>query len=549
MICLHVDPSPKPRKNLALLSLLILLQSIIIYACGPISKESSAWVRVDLQLQTETVQQLARSGTGTRGSELAVVVPATTRFSEKGPLPSEALDWKKVNTSNNTVSLLLPVGESLRLFVYRYTEDYSLIELEQGLFSQSLHLNSIDFGQSDVFSVADPGTTLLVNGQSSSMLTIQLAQQFSGKLAQNYVRGAQVWADRVDSTGEGNRQLDNDENVTSSEPNGDYYLAPNYVEFVLATEGGFKLDSSGAYVPAAPMLATIPEDGQTEVNITPLTTLVASAPELAATLAQSGDWRADLASPVGIPGDLMRIAKAAEAYWMLLAGGSNPIIQNTQQQFVALEILSQSLVLGGSSSVLEDLPELMGQAASETMNNPLVSRELSEESKLTISSELINLTTGLVELLPDNEIVVENSKLADFDQLNEKAFNAAQAILCEFPEGVSVQFDPIILSITLVPTSVNTVAVRGAVSDDKIEALNAYWAINPPEGLQADIDPILVNATINQDGYVETILPMVNWDHFGSVSLQLTECSPVNVISATCNWSAGSQQVSCSFMD
>jgi len=245
----------------------------------------------------------------------------------------------------------------------------------------------------------------------------------------------------------------------------------------------------------------------------------------------------------------MRIAKAAEAYWMLLAGGSNPIIQNTQQQFVALEILSQSLVLGGSSSVLEDLPELMGQAASETMNNPLVSRELSEESKLTISSELINLTTGLVELLPDNEIVVENSKLADFDRLNEKAFNAAQAILCEFPEGVSVQFDPIILSITLVPTSVNTVAVRGAVSDDKIEALSAYWAINPPEDFQADVAPILVNATINPDGYVETILPMVNWDHFGSVSLQLTECSPVNVISATCNWSAGSEQVSCSFMD
>ena len=145
MVCLHVDPSIQTKEELSSDFFGDFTAEHLYPRLWADSQRITCFGRVDLQLQTETIQQIARSGTGTRGSELAVVVPAATRFSEKGPLPSEALDWKKVNTSDNTVSLLLPVGESLRLFIYRYTEDYSLIELEQELFNQSLHLNSIDF--------------------------------------------------------------------------------------------------------------------------------------------------------------------------------------------------------------------------------------------------------------------------------------------------------------------------------------------------------------------------------------------------------------------
>ena len=180
-------------------------------SCSSLPKEGKGDWR-EIQLQLGPAEQIKRSGTGTRGSELAIVVPAATKFSEQGPVPTDALDWKKVDIISNTVSFLLPTGEDLRLFVFRYTEDHSLFELENWLFSQTLHLNSIDFGKSEVFSVSNAESTLLVNGQRSSTLTIQLARQLSGRLAQSYVMGATVWADRIAADGSFNKQLDENEN-------------------------------------------------------------------------------------------------------------------------------------------------------------------------------------------------------------------------------------------------------------------------------------------------------------------------------------------------
>ena len=545
MVPIHTDPQ-HPTWSL-LISLLICLY---LSSCGPLPKEAEGnLVWLSLELQSKNSDKIKRSGTGTRGSELAIVVPAATKFSEQGPVATEALNWSKVDITSNTVSFLLPTDEDLRLFVYRYTEDHSLFELEQWLLSQTLHLNSIDFGKSEVFSVSSTESTLLVNGQRSSMLTIQLAQQLSGKLAQSYVMGANVWADRIEPDGSINQQLDEDENATTSDSNGGYLLAPNYLDYVLVTEGGFKMSATGAYIPAAPMLATVPEDSRAEVHITPLTTLVTADPDLESIFAQSGDWRADIASPQGIPGEFLKLAKVTEAYWMLLAGGTNPIIQSTQQQFSALSILANKLAQGGETAILEDLPSLVGQAVDETLNNPEISRILTEDSKLALNLQLTGLTAGLVELLPNNDQIVEEALLSEFDKLNQQAFNAVQNILCEFSDGVSVQFDPIILSISLARTSENTVAVRGTVSDDDIASLSTYWAINPPQELQESIEPILINATVNQSGYVETILNVDNWDYFGSVSLQLTECNPINVISESCNWVPSSSQVNCNFME
>ncbi len=381
------------------------------------------------------------------------------------------------------------------------------------------------------------------------MLTIQLAQQLSGKLAQSYVMGANVWADRIEPDGSINQQLDEDENATTSDSNGGYLLAPNYLDYVLVTEGGFKMSATGAYIPAAPMLATVPEDSRAEVHITPLTTLVTADPDLESIFAQSGDWRADIASPQGIPGEFLKLAKVTEAYWMLLAGGTNPIIQSTQQQFSALSILANKLAQGGETAILEDLPSLVGQAVDETLNNPEISRILTEDSKLALNLQLTGLTAGLVELLPNNDQIVEEALLSEFDELNQQAFEAVQSVVCADSNEVSIQFDPIILSISLARTSENTVAVRGTVSDDDIASLSTYWAINPPQELQGSIEPVLINATVNQSGYVETILNVDNWDYFGSVSLQLTECNPINVISESCNWVPNSAQVNCNFME
>ena len=530
--------------------LISLLISLYLSSCGPLPKEAEGnLVWLNLQLQSSIPKKIKRSGTATRGSELAIAVPASTQFSELGPEPSQALDWRKVNTLENTVSLRLPVDEPLQLFVYRYTSDESLIDLEQRMFSQTLHLNSIDFGQSDIFLVSSSGNNLSVNGQNSTTLTIHLARQLTGKISQNYVMGAQVWADRIAADGSFNKQLDENENYTNSGSDGSYSLAPDYLDYILATEGGFKLNASGVYVSAAPMLATIPDVSQMAVNITPLTTLVAAAPELAEIFEQSGDWRADIASPLGVPSDLLRVAKVTEAFWMLMSGGSNRIIETTQKQLSALAVLGQNLAEGGRAALQENLALIVGQAVEEVLNNPEISRSLSEDSKTIFNSELTNLATQLSELLPNNDQVIEDELLSEFDLLNESAFDAVQTVLCEFPESISVQFDPIVLSISLVPTSETTIAVRGTVSDDNFDALSTYWAIHPPDELGDSINPQLVNATVGADGYVETVLTIENWDHFGSVSLQLTECSPVDVISESCNWVPDSSQVNCNFME
>jgi|GEM_PF-1204925 len=550
MTFFHGSPNRKKSQSTLWLIPIALLLSILLNSCGPLPKEEdSAWVRLNLQLHSNHSQKTQRSGTESRGAELAIAVPASTRFTAQGPNPSEALDWETVNTTDNTVSLRLPVEEPVSLFVYRYATAYSKFELEQAMLSRTLHWHAIDFGQSEIFSVPSSGTSIVVDGKNSSVLTVRLARQLTGRLAQNYVMGAQVWADRPDALGELNQQLDADETVSTSGLNGEYALAPDYLDYVLITEGGLKLDASGAYIPAAPMQATIPDDSQMAVNITPLTTLVAAAPELAEIFVQSGDWRADIASLEGIPADLMRVAKATEAFWMLLSSGSNPIIQNTRQQFSALSILAQKLAQGGRGAILGDLPSLLGQAVEETINNPEIARELSEDSKTVFIAQLTSLAAKLTELLPDNAQVIEESLLPDFDLLNQQAFAAVETVLCESSESVSIQFDPIILSISLIQTSETTVALRGTVSDDSVESLSIHWMINPPIGLQGTISPVVLNAVVSAEGYVDSILTIENWDHFGSVSLQLTECSPVNVLSESCNWVPNSSQVNCNFME
>ena len=305
----HIDWIPTGFFARIALVLFFPLSSCVPY---PI-EDFRVWIQAHINLVSDKPSHFNRSGTGTRGSEFAIVVPAATKFSEQGPVPTDALDWEKVDITSNTVSFLLPTDEDLQLFVYRYTEDHSLFELEQWFFGQALHLNSIDFGKSEVFSVSNAESTLLVNGQRSSTLTIQLSRQLSGRLAQSYVMGATVWADRIAADGSFNKQLDENENYTNSGSDGSYSLTPDYLDYILVTEGGFKLNASGVYVSAAPMLATIPDVSQMAVNITPLTTLVAAAPELAEIFEQSGNWRANIASPLGVPSDLLRVAKVTEA--------------------------------------------------------------------------------------------------------------------------------------------------------------------------------------------------------------------------------------------
>ena len=123
-------------------------------------------------------------------------------------------------------------------------------------------------------------------------------------------------------------------------------------------------------------------------------------------------------SSTGVSGELLRIAKTAEAFWALLASGSNPVSQTTQQQLSALNVLAQSLAQGGSKSVLEDLPKLVSQALDEALSNPVISRELSDNSRTLLNTQLTQLAENLTKLLPNNDQVIE-------DVINEYGFISA----------------------------------------------------------------------------------------------------------------------------
>ena len=78
---------------------------------------------------------------------------------------------------------------------------------------------------------------------------------------------------------------------------------------MICTIGGTYKNSKGDAVPASPMLAPAPDSSNSDWNVTTLTTLVTTHPELKNKLDEMGGWNADIASPEGGPGRMLRLAK------------------------------------------------------------------------------------------------------------------------------------------------------------------------------------------------------------------------------------------------
>jgi len=189
--------------------------------------------------------------------------------------------------------------------------------------------------------VAATSVTLVNNDDEAAL---------SGKLAQAYVNGATVFADKL-ITGQstGDNVLGTGELSTTSSASGDYSLVlpPDYGAYVLVSIGGTITNSLGGSVAASPMLAPAPDAGQNTSNLTPLTTLVVSQPELKTKLDALGGWNTDIASTAGVDGRLLRVAKTAEVFWKLLSvpstTGTNSLVSTSNNQFAALHILATQL--------------------------------------------------------------------------------------------------------------------------------------------------------------------------------------------------------------
>ena len=169
---------------------------------------------------------------------------------------------------------------------------------------------------------------------------LQLIGKSFGRLAQSYVQGALVWADRRDSNGNFDYEFNPEsEDWTYSGTFGEYSLSPDYPDYQIVTMGGIKSGTQGNFLFAALMIANQAATTQGELHITPLTTLVALRSNLENVLSKFGNenCKVDIASNSGVNRNLLIIAKLVEIYWMLLANSSNPILPELSQQIESLK--------------------------------------------------------------------------------------------------------------------------------------------------------------------------------------------------------------------
>ena len=331
-----------------------------------------------------------------------------------------------------------------------------------------------------------------------------------GKLAQKYVKGAQVWADRlVDNVS--NLEQDTGEPLALSGENGDYQLTSDALwvlsgDFIVVTSGGQKTDSNGNWIDAAPMLAPAPESDQTEVNVTPLTTLVVFEPTLKEEFEKLGGWNADIASPNGVSGKLLRIAKTVEVYSVALSGGSSPIVSDFNSSFKSLEKLAATLKSAAETGADLASGEVLEASTSSAIDavlsdSVLVSEPPSVTLKAALKNSVVQAVQGIAAVIPaTDDLVVENSALlAQIEQvLREAGIVDEVSITMNMGSGKALSFGAVITAVEMTWVE-NTLFLTATVADDDPDSLDFRW-FTFSQTLKASNPNLLTTEVTNFDG-------------------------------------------------
>ena len=254
----------------------------------------------------------------------------------------------------------------------------------------------------------------------------------SGKLAQAYVGGATVIADKKENGSQiGNCEWDTGETKTTSSDSGDFSLSVSYGNYVICTTGGSYKNSEGKSVAAAPMMTPAPDTNSSGWNVTPLTTLVATQPTLKTKLDELGGWNADIASPSGVPSKLLRIAKTVETYWQVSTRLSN----DPKNQLHALKNLAKTLKDNGVPTDNTSLKNLTTSALQTSMQDNSINtdaKDISEDAMKEILKAAINKVT---EAVPDtNDKIVEKDVQDQFDDAKEELDSNAEETISKKPK-------------------------------------------------------------------------------------------------------------------
>jgi len=339
----------------------------------------------------------------------------------------------------------------------------------------------------------DDPTTSSVSCESDCNVTITekpepqpATVEVSGKLAQSYVKNASVWADQL-VDGEGDLQRSSDEPIVLSGENGDYQLPGIAGEFRLVTYGGLKQDSAGKWIGASPMVAPAPEPGQATTNVTPLTTLVAFEPALKEKLAAYGDWNADIASPSGVSGNLLRIAKTVETFSSALSGGDSPVVSDFSTNLKSLGKLATSLnSVSGDLASEAVLKTSTSSAITAVVSDPaLVPNPPTEAQRAALISSVEQAVQGIAAAIPatDDAVVEDPTLLAQIEEVLDKASIDETTVAINLSMGGectgNLSFGAIIAAIEM-RWNGNNLFLSASVPDDDPNCLDYNWSTTSP---------------------------------------------------------------------
>ena len=325
----------------------------------------------------------------------------------------------------------------------------------------------------------DPTTSSVSCDPNCSSTVTEKTVTLEGKLAQSYVKHAQVWADKLVG-GEGDLKWQNGESLAVSSSGGGYQLTGITGNFQVVTFGGKKQDSAGNWIDAIPMMAPAPEAGQTTTNVTPLTTLVAFEPALKQKLAAYGDWNADIASPSGVSGNLLRIAKTVETLSSTISGGDSPLITDFNANLKSLGFLATQL---NSSSDLADDTGLKTAASSAltsiVSNSALVQSPPTAARRAELVGSLEQAVQGITDNIRADGVVVEDpTLLAKIETVLEEASIADTVSVTLSMGGGNLNFGAVITEIEM-SWNANTLDLTAVVPDDDPSSLDYNWSITP----------------------------------------------------------------------
>ncbi len=227
------------------------------------------------------------------------------------------------------------------------------------------------------------------------------------------------------------------------------------------------------------MVAPAPELGQATTNVTPLTTLVAFEPALKEKLAAYGDWKVDIASPSGVSGNLLRIAKTVETFSSALSGGDSPLVSDPRANLKSLGKLATSLnSVSGDLASEAVLKTRTSSAITAVVSDPaLVPNPPTEAQRAALISSVEQSVQGIAAAIPatDDAVVEDPTLLAQIEGVLDNASISENVTITFNLGGGNVHFAALIAAIEMIWIE-NTLFLNANVSGNDLSGLDYNWS-------------------------------------------------------------------------